>query len=161
MNGGDELSAAVQPFLHLPGQEEGDAPVHPDDIWNALDQPLLQERERTYQLKKKWISHYNYDSAFDCIRLENHIKTQLDVEIEIEKSLRLEGYSAATINRTRDQIRDLILYNRQGFPVKETLLERYLAEMSTDFRTSRPCRLLFKARDNHDLSLYKPGEKSI
>lgn len=77
------------------------------------------------------------DTQLDHFRFQHEVQTHVDVEIELERQLRLEGYTPATINRTRTQIRELLLYNRRGFPVRESILEGYLSEMSDNFRTLR------------------------
>lgn len=76
----------------------------------------------------------------------------------VERQLRMLGYSPATQNNRREEIRNLILYTGRGFPVKEPVLEEYLNEMSTDFSNSTPFKKLMRARDELNLNLYKPGD---
>lgn len=82
----------------------------------------------------------------------------MNFEIEVEKRLRIEGYFPQHINKTRSEVRELLLYTKKGKPVPESILEVYLSEMETDFPNSTPFQILMKARDSHKLSLYKPGD---
>ena len=70
----------------------------------------------------------------------------------------MEGYLPAAINKTREQIRDLILYTQKGYPVKKSILKDYLSEMSTDFRNSTPFRKLINSQKKYELNLYKKGD---
>ncbi|KAI3461610.1 hypothetical protein Pfo_018273 [Paulownia fortunei] len=51
----------------------------------------------------------------------------------------MEGYLPSAINRTRAQVRDLLLYSGNGVRYKKSILDGYLSEMSTDF-----CKKLIK-----------------
>lgn len=78
----------------------------------------------------------------------------MEVEIEVERQLCLDGYLPATRNEVRAYIRDLLFYTKSGKPISEWTLEKYLTEMSTDFYSKTPFQLLMKARGNYTLALY-------
>ena len=133
-------------------------PMHNE---NDVDQPLMDERERREQLAAKLAARLGFHenrTQVDHFRLQHEVETQLGVEISLERHLRMEGYTPATRNRSRNHIRELVLYTRRGNPVKESILEGYLSEMEDNFSESKPYSLLLKARDNHELNLFKPGD---
>lgn len=69
MNGGDELAAAVQPFL--PPQGAGNDEIQQDILWNELDQPLLDEDERKKPERRVHGQVYKKGRSF--FRLNYHI----------------------------------------------------------------------------------------
>lgn len=100
------------------------------------------------------------DRRLDYVRtnsFDRDLQTHVDFDIEVEKQLSFLGYTPATINRTRKQIRELLLYKNLK-PIKKSTLIPQISQMSKDFIHSKPYLKLIKARDNNNLHLYKPGE---
>ncbi|GMN72229.1 hypothetical protein TIFTF001_056005 [Ficus carica] len=158
----------VQPYGDQGNMAEIPNPVQPhaaqdiqqDNLWNELDQPLIDEAERRNQLSTKLANRYSFGERTnrDLLRFERELQTHVEFEIEVERQLRLEGYTPATINRTREQIRDLIFYKTDNSPKSNSTLDRYLREMNGDFHSSAPWKILKNARNNNRLNLYKPGD---
>ena len=158
----------VQPYGDQGNMAEIPNPVQPhaaqdiqqDNLWNELDQPLIDEAERRNQLSTKLANRYSFGERTnrDLLRFERELQTHVEFEIEVERQLRLEGYTPATINRTREQIRDLIFYKTDNSPKSHSTLDRYLREMNGDFHSSAPWKILKNARNNNRLNLYKPGD---
>nr|QWQ49861.1 hypothetical protein [Zelkova schneideriana] len=154
---GEAESSVPNPIQQQP---HGAQEIPQDLLWNELEQPLIEEKERTLQLRAKLANRFYFrnQTVPETLRFEHEVQTHVNVEIEVEKRLRMEGYLPREINNSRAEIRELLLYTRKGKPVQEYILEGYLSEMETDFPNSTPFRILKKARDNHNLSLYKPGD---
>jgi hypothetical protein len=156
--GEGEASSSVQNPIQQPPHGAQEMPQ--DLLWNALEQPLIEEKERTLQLRAKLENRFHGENLTfpKTWRFEQWVQTHVNVEIEVEKRLRMEGYLPREINHSRAEIRELILYNRNGNPVKESILRGYLSELQGDYQNSTPFRIIKKARDNLNLSLYKPGD---
>ena len=91
------------------------------------------------------------------------MRIQVSFEIELEKRLRIEGFTPDCINQYRNQLRELFFYDNsyQGKRIKISDLENLTQEMkdmSKNFIDSQPWEIISKARDNLDLFLYKPNE---
>ena len=148
----------------VPNPVPVDQEISQDILWNELNQSLLEDEIRREQLSRKLAlamllkSDFPTHTDLESLRFKQEVQTHMVVEIELEKDLRMEGYLPSAINRTRAQVRDLLLYSGNGVPYKKSILDGYLSEMSTDFRKSKPFNKLIKARDNHELCLYKPGD---
>jgi len=131
-------------------------------LWNDLEHPLIAEEERRNQLAAKLENRFYFRERTprDLLRFERDLDTHIRFERELEKGLRLDGYTPATIERTREQIRDFLLYTNRSpvRPVRRTLIHAYINQMRTSFQDSDPYRRLLSARDNHRLNLYRPGE---
>lgn len=70
------------------------------------EQPLIDEAERAHQLATKLANKFSFreNTYPETLSFQHEVKTHVDVEIEVEKRLRMEGYLPATINRTRTSV---------------------------------------------------------
>lgn len=97
------------------------------------------------------------------VGIKKQVRIQVSFEIELEKRLRIEGFTPDCINQYRNQLRELFFYDNsyQGKRIKISDLENLTQEMkdmSKNFIDSQPWEIISKARDNLDLFLYKPNE---
>lgn len=75
----------------------------------------------------------------------------------VSRSRKRTEYTPANINRTREQIREIVFYSKDGDPIKESTLKCYLSQRKKHFHNSTPYSKLCNARKNYNLNLYKPG----
>ena len=154
--------------VHADGDQGGEIPnpaqagVAQDDIWNILDQPLLDEGERHNQLTNILLPRLSPDelSRFNDLYLNAKVQTFANFEISLERGLRNAGYLPETINHCRGKIREIVFFSNSndGSLLKESTLNSYLFQMERDFLGSTPYRKLLHAKENYNLNLYKPGD---
>lgn len=91
-------------------QPHGDQDLPQDELVD-----LVERGERVQQLRDK-LEKYSIHNDMDIHdpRFERQLQTHVSFEIELEKRLRMEGYTPDSLNRYRDQIRELILYNSKN-----------------------------------------------
>ena len=73
---------------------------------------LVERGDRELQLRNKLTSHYFHVDRNICDpRFERRLRIQVSFEIELEKRLRIEGFTPDCINQYRNQLRELFFYD--------------------------------------------------
>lgn len=87
----------------------------------------MDEAERREQLADILNRRLSPDEIthLDMSRFNNEVQIYVDVEIELERQLRMEGYLPDTINNRRAKIRDIAFYTKKGHLIKEKTLMEY------------------------------------
>lgn len=156
-------ASSSSPIPPQPAQEIHD-PVQPhaaqDIPQGELNLSLMNEDERRNQLTDIVRICSSLDELDNYDRFQKKVQTFVDFERELERGLCKKGFLPETINNTRMQIRDIVLYSndKNSSLLKESTINNYLSQMRNNFNESKPFTKLIHARDKGDINLYKPGE---
>jgi len=120
--------------------------------------PLQEEGQRRQELQSRLTTN-TIGRPLPENQVASIIETQFQTELKIEKALRSDRVSDASILSKRHQIRGILFYPK-GKPFAEGTYSRYLKEMEFGTHRSQLYKNLMKAVYTHlDLELDKEGIK--
>lgn len=118
-----------------------------------IKQPLMVDHEREIELQDRLNRHF-IGAEVDRMRYDDLIDKQVLIEKRIEMALLSDVYTRERILAHRYDIRECLFY-KDGAPLKESTLDRYLKEIQTDLRESTPYRKIEREIRNYNLFFSK------